>query len=80
MAARLTQLDILIDDEQLLVRGIQVFPSSNNIQNDKKDKIVPVQSWEYISIISSPVLKFCPTLFGDLKSKSYFFPNKNEER
>lgn len=27
-----------------------------------------------MSIIFSPDLKFCPDLFGDLKSRSYFVP------
>lgn len=35
---------------------------------------VPAQSSLYISIISSPDLKFCPDLFGDLESRSYFVP------
>lgn len=39
---------------------------------------IPVQSPLYISIISSPDLKFCPDLLGDLKSKSYFVPENRK--
>lgn len=46
----------------------------------KKEEIIcmsrelPAQSSLYISIMSSPDLKFWPDLFGDLKSKSYLVP------
>lgn len=46
-----------------------------------KENDLPRQISLYMLTISSPDLKFCPDLFGDLKSKSYFVPtlwaNKN---
>lgn len=48
-----------------------------------RENDLPRQSSLYMSTISSPDLKFCPDLLGDLKSKSYFVPtlwaNKNAE-
>src|SRR5688572_6446047 len=41
---------------------------------EKSEATIPEQSCLYISIISSPDLKFCPDLFGVLKSKSYLVP------
>lgn len=52
-------------------RNDENVTSSNNIPMDRK---IPAQSSLYISIISCPDLKFCPDLFGVLKSRSYFVP------
>ena len=48
------------------------FKEKRSMKHEEND--IPEQSSLYMSIIFSPDLKFCPDLFSDLKSRSYFVP------